>query len=47
MSWTTSSRGHGSVVTVSRVIDDDAVGVIDQPSGELFSESNDSTRWRR
>ena len=46
MSWTTSSRGHVSVVTVSRVMDD-AVGVIDPPSGELFSESNDTTRWRR
>jgi hypothetical protein len=43
MSWTTSSGDHGSVATVSRVVDDDTVRVIAPPPGELFSETNDNS----
>ncbi len=43
MSWTTNSGDHGSVVTVNRVVDDDTVGVITLPPGELFSETKDNS----
>src|ERR687897_601933 len=33
MSWTTSASDHGSVVTVSRIVDDRTVGVIAAAKG--------------
>jgi hypothetical protein len=39
MSWTTSSGDQGSVVTVSRIVDDDTVGVIaPSPGGTLLRD---------
>ena len=43
MSCTTSWGDHGSVVTVSRIVDADTVGVIAPPPGELFPKTNNNS----